>query len=117
MYNSCIELSLCREFAADVMTMFSFTNPWGFINNQRDEHGLLGAWRHGLNFFGFAGRWEFFRNHIMRIPKLNTWLLPHTTDSRGMGYLMCEADREVTVRESEMKNGSKHLEQPDFLQQ
>ena len=53
----------------------------------------------------------------MRIPKLNVWLLPHTTDSRGMGYLMCEADREVTVREAGMKNGSKHLETPDFLQQ
>jgi hypothetical protein len=106
-----------REFAADIMTMLSFTNPWGFVKNQRDEKGMLESWRTGLDFFGFAGRFRFFREVIMRIPKLNMWLLPATSDHSGMGFLMSEADREVTLRETDMKSGSTHMERPDFLQQ
>lgn len=96
--------------------MLSFTEPWGFVNNSRDERGILASWRRGLDFFGFAGRFSFFRNYIMRIPGLNIWVLPKTVDDSGMGYLMSEADKLVTNREIEMKNG-KYLDRPDFLQQ
>lgn len=105
-----------REFAADIMTMLSFTNPWGFVANGRDERGILESWRQGLDFFGFVGRFTFFRNHVMRIPGLNTWFLPKVSDDSGMGYLMTEADRVVSRREFDAANGVK-LPKPDFLQQ
>jgi hypothetical protein len=97
------------------MTMLSFTEPWGFVANGRDERGLLESWRQGLDIFGFVGRFAFFRNHIMRVPVLNTWLLPKTSDDRGMGYLMSEADRMVTKREQDEASGLTP-DKPDFLQ-
>jgi hypothetical protein len=104
------------EFAADIMTMLSFTEPWGFVKNSRDERGILASWRQGLDFFGFVGRFTFFRKHIMRVPGLNIWMLPKTLDDSGMGFLMSEADKIVTNRELDMENG-RYLEKPDFLQQ
>lgn len=98
------------------MTMLSFTEPWGFVKNSRDERGMLSSWRKGLDFFGFAGRFRFFRNHIMTIPGLNVWLLPATSDAVGMGFLMSEADKQVTRREEEMENQI-FMDQLDFLQQ
>ncbi|GME41126.1 hypothetical protein CBS470a_001953 [Neofusicoccum parvum] len=64
------------EFTADIITMLSFAKPWGFIRNSRDERNILSSWRRGLNF------------------------LPSTDNSTGMGYLMSQADAQVTERES-----------------
>ncbi|TAQ88093.1 hypothetical protein B7494_g3570 [Chlorociboria aeruginascens] len=104
------------EFAADIMTMLSFTAPWGFVENSRDERGMLASWRQGLDFFGFVGRFTFFRNYIMKTPILNMWLLPKTSNSSGMGYLMSEADIQVTRREKEIQEGSYAASRPDFMQ-
>jgi len=111
-----LQLTPCREFAADIMTMLSFTEPWGFVKNSRDERGILTSWRLGLDFFGFAGRFTFFRNYIMHIPVLNLWLLPKTSNDSGMGWLMAQADRHVTDREKELANGI-YPDKPDFMQQ
>jgi len=97
------------------MTMLSFTEPWGFVKNSRDERGILASWRQGLDFFGFVGRFTFFRNYLMRVPVLNTFVLPKTADDTGMGYLMSEADKIVSKREVDMSNGM-YLDKPDFLQ-
>jgi hypothetical protein len=97
------------------MTMLSFTDPWGFVANSRDERGLLESWRQGLGIFGFVGRFLFFRNYLIKVPYLNMWFLPKTSDDNGMGYLMNEADRMVTKREEDEANGLIH-ERPDFLQ-
>jgi len=96
--------------------MLSFTEPWGFVENSRDERGVLTSWRRGLDFFGFVGRFTFFRNYIMSIPGLNLWILPKTSNETGMGYLMSEGDKIVTKREKEMEKGIS-IEKPDFLQQ
>lgn len=53
--------------------------------------------------------------HIMTIPVLSLWLLPKSHASSGMGYLMAQADREVTQREEELANGI-YPEKPDFMQ-
>ncbi|KAH8819387.1 cytochrome P450 monooxygenase [Xylogone sp. PMI_703] len=103
------------EFAADIMTMLSFTNPWGFVENSRDERNILTSWRKGLDFFGFVGRFRFFRNYIMTIPGLNLWLLPKTSNDSGMGWLMAQADRLVTDREKDLQNGI-YPDKPDFMQ-
>jgi len=95
--------------------MFSFTEPWGFVKNSRDERGMLASWRQGLDYFGFAGRFVFFRDHIMTIPILNPWLLPRTSNESGMGYLMSEADKHVSQREEDLKNEI-YVDRPDFLQ-
>ena len=109
-------LILISEFAADIMSMVSFTEPFGFVRNQEDVRLILTKWRQGLNYFGFVGRFRFFREHVMKWPYFETWCLPATSDSHGMGYLMFEADRQVTQREKQIEEGTYKAKQPDFLQ-
>lgn len=104
-----------REFAVDIMSMLSFTTPFGCVENERDEKRILESWRKGLDFFGFAGRFRSFRNYIMPIPMFSSWLLPQTTNESGMGWLMCQADEQVTIRESEIEKG-RHMQNPDYLE-
>jgi hypothetical protein len=104
------------EFAADIMSMISFTNPFGCVRNQRDEKQMLANWRKGLDFFGFAARCRFFREYIIQLPVVGLWFLPATSNESGMGWLMCEADRQVSERER--RNCEKPFEgKPDFMQQ
>lgn len=104
------------EFAADIMSMISFTEPFGCVENQKDERAILENWREGLNTYGFASRFYTFREIILKIPKINLWFLPATSDSSGMGWLMSEADRQVKAREA--TNAQKeYTGQKDFLQQ
>jgi hypothetical protein len=104
------------QFAADIMSMVSFGVPFGSVRNQRDEKNILSNWRKGLTFFGFAGRFRFFRQKVIKLPKVGTMFLPTMSSTSGMGWLMCEADRQVSAREEHLKE--KPLEgQPDFMQQ
>jgi len=103
------------EFAADILSIISFTQPFGSVENQRDEKYLLTNWRKGLTFFGFSGRFRFLRERILRLPILGVWLLPTTSNDYGMGWLMGEADRQVTVREQQNKE-KPYDGRPDFLQ-
>ena len=96
--------------------MLSFTNPFGFVKNGRDERRVLTSWREGLDFFGFAGRWKFFQKHIINLPGFASLILPSMTDETGMGWLIAEANRQVDQRESEMSKGIVQ-EKPDFMQQ
>ena len=104
------------EFAADIMTMISFNQPFGFVRNSRDEKLILTNWRQGLDYFGFVGRFRFFREHVMKWPYFSTWCLPSMSNDTGMGYLMCEADRQVTQREKQVEEGTYKAKQPDFMQ-
>jgi cytochrome P450 len=104
------------EFAADIMSMISFTQPFGCVRNQRDEKLILGNWRKGLKFFGFVGRWRFFRERIVKLPVVGLWFLPSVKNEEGMGWLMCEADRQVSRREIQNKK-STFEGMPDFMQQ
>ncbi|OHF00696.1 cytochrome P450 17A1 [Colletotrichum orchidophilum] len=103
------------EFAADIMTLVCFTNPWGFVDNSRDERNMLKSWREGLVFFGFAGRFRFFRDLVLK-SSWGQYFLPGTSDDNGMGYLMRQADREVSDREQHISQNSFSQERPDFLQ-
>lgn len=103
------------EFAADIMSMISFGEPFGSVKNQRDEKDILGNWRKGLTFFGFASRFRFFRDTVLKIPVLGLWFLPGISHESGMGWLMAEADRQVFVRESRSEEKVARGE-PDFLQ-
>ena len=98
------------------MSMISFTNAFGCVKNQRDEKLILTNWRIGLDFFGFACRFRFFRENIIPMPFFGRKFLPSVDNEVGMGWLMCEADRQVTAREKLMEekgfDGA-----PDFLQQ
>jgi hypothetical protein len=104
------------EFAADIMSMISFTEAFGCVSKQRDEKAILSNWRKGLSFFGFVGRFRFFRECIVKLPIVGLWFLPSRSNDSGMGWLMCEADRQVSRREEQ--NAEKVLEGvPDFMQQ
>ena len=105
-----------REFAADIMTMVSFTTPCGFVKNSRDEKLILTNWREGLDFFGFVGRFKFFQKYVLNLPGIGSLILPKITDSHGMGWLMGEAMRQISTREEENGKGIVS-EKPDFLQQ
>lgn len=103
------------EFAADILSMISFTEPFGCVKNQRDEKGIMVNWRKGLPFIGLATRWRFFRVYILNTPFLGTWLLPESNKDTGMGWLICEADRQLSVREKQL--AEKPFEgKPDFMQ-
>lgn len=98
------------------MTMLSFTEPWGFVRNSRDERNILKSWRKGLDFFGFVGRFRWFRNVVMK----STWglyFLPTMSDDAGMGYLMSQADKQVSDRETLITTENFSQSKPDFLQQ
>ncbi|TDZ46115.1 Cytochrome P450 monooxygenase gsfF [Colletotrichum trifolii] len=103
------------EFAADIMTMVSFTEPWGFVHNSRDERNMLRSWRDGLNSFGFVGRFRWLRDRVNR----EWWgflFLPSVDDETGMGYLMKHAARHVSEREQRISDEGFTQEKPDFLQ-
>lgn len=104
------------QFAADIMSMISFTDPFGCVANQRDEKDVLSNWRKGLGFFGFVGRFRFFRENVIKLPVVGLWFLPSVSNESGMGWLMCEADRQVTEREELVKQKGFEGE-PDFMQQ
>ena len=104
------------EFAADIMSMISFTEPFGCVKNQRDEKMILENWRKGLVFFGFAARFQFFRDTVLKIPALGNWFLPAFNPDHGNGWLMAEADRQVTRRET-INSEKPFSGNPDFMQQ
>lgn len=105
------------EFAADIMSMISFTEPFGCVTNQRDVKDILVNWRKGLDFFGFVGRFRFFRERVIKLPVVGLWFLPSMSNESGMGWLMCEADRQVTQREKVIRQEGFGGEEPDFMQQ
>ncbi|KAL1639377.1 hypothetical protein SLS58_007958 [Diplodia intermedia] len=105
------------EFAADVMTMLSFGEPWGFVANSRDERNMLRSWREGLDFFGFVGRFRWFRDVVMKTRVGARLFLPSVADDSGMGFLMSQADSQVAERERRIENEGFVQEKPDFLQQ
>lgn len=107
------------EFAADIMSMVSFTAPFGCVERQEDVRDILKNWRLGLSFFGFTSRWRWFRDVVLQLPVAGMWFLPKIESGSGMGWLMYEADRQVSVREevnaADEKKGS--LEgRKDFMQ-
>ncbi|KAF1950357.1 cytochrome P450 [Byssothecium circinans] len=103
------------EFAADIMSMISFTEPFGCVENQRDERRILENWRKGLVFFGFVARCRVFRDRVLKIPGVGKWFLPAFNPEFGNGWLMAEADRRVTEREE--GNAEKGVRgKPDFMQ-
>ena len=87
------------EFAADIMSMVSFTTPFGCVERQEDVRDILKNWRLGLSFFGFTSRWRWFRDVVLQLPVAGMWFLPKIESGSGMGWLMYEADRQVSVRE------------------
>jgi hypothetical protein len=105
----------CTEFAVDIMSMVSFSKPFGCVQNQRDEKNMIANFRQGLTFFGFAGRFRFFRENILKSPKLAVWFLPAPDHTSGMGWLMSEADRQLTSRERQIDEKSWDGK-PDLLQ-
>ncbi|RYP88817.1 hypothetical protein DL769_000231 [Monosporascus sp. CRB-8-3] len=106
------------EFAADTLTMLAFSEPWGFIRNSRDERAFLKSWREGLNYFGMAARWQWYRNAILKNALLAPYFLPNASDKFGMGYLIAHADDQVTRREKaiEAAGDDWKMDKPDLLQ-
>ena len=112
-------LMLCSQFAADVLTTISFTEPWGFVKNQRDEGDYLTSWRKGLPYFGVYNRWNSFRDYVLKNDTLSPFFLPSTSDKTGMGFLIAHADKAIKEREKKIQeaNGDWHMDNPDLLQQ
>ncbi|KAM7198899.1 Pisatin demethylase [Naviculisporaceae sp. PSN 640] len=112
------EVVLCdkvAQFAADVMALLCFGQPWGFIAKSRDERNILQSFRDGLVLFGFIGRWKGFRENVLHSP-LGKYILPAPTDEKGVGFLVGQADKLVTEREKKIKEENFSQEKPDFMQ-
>ncbi|ODH48046.1 hypothetical protein GX48_05811 [Paracoccidioides brasiliensis] len=103
------------QFAADIVTMLLFTEPFGFVRNARDERRILETWRQSLNIFAFASRFNFFHYYLARIPGFSTLFFPKKTDVYGMGWLMGESERQVNERQALVQRGLAP-KIPDFLQ-
>lgn len=103
------------EFAVDILSMISFSEPFGSVKNQRDEREFIRNFRKGLPMLGL-GRTRFLREHIMSLPLMAKLFLPSTTDEAGMGWLMGEAERQIAAREKLIAE-EKFQGKPDFLQQ
>ncbi|KAK3317172.1 hypothetical protein B0T19DRAFT_479305 [Cercophora scortea] len=88
----------CAEFVADVMTLVAFSEPWGFVQNDRDEKHILESWRKCLDVWGFVGRFGWLRENVFKSP-LSVYLIPKTDDDDGMVYLRGLANKQVTERE------------------
>lgn len=101
------------EFAADVMTTVLFTQSWGFVKNDRDERGMLQAWRDGMGLFGLAVRWRFMREVILS-SKLKDYLLPKLSDEWGNGWLMAQGAREISDRHARLQQKEKGETLPAF---
>lgn len=104
------------QFAADVMTMVCFSQRWGFVENGRDERGMLQSFRDGLVLFGFAGRFRTLRETVMKSPWLAPLLLPKIDDEKGIGFLVGQADKLVTERERKVEDEGFTQEKPDYMQ-
>ncbi|KAJ6193468.1 cytochrome P450 monooxygenase-like protein [Bipolaris maydis] len=102
------------EFAVDILSMISFSEPFGSVKNQRDEREFIRNFRKGLPMLGL-GRTRFLREHIMSLPLMAKLFLPSTTDEAGMGWLMGEAERQIAAREKLIAE-EKFQGKPDFLQ-
>lgn len=98
------------------MTLVTFSEPWGFVANSRDERDILKSFRDSLVMFGFIGRWRGFRDNFQKIPFLPSILLPKPSDDSGAGFLNGQADEQVTLREKMVKEEGYAQEKPDFLQ-
>lgn len=103
------------QFAADVMALVCFGEPWGFVEKSRDEKYILKSFREGLVAFGVVGRWRGLRELMKRTP-LGSMILPKMTDDHGMGFLLGQADRLVTGREKKIEEEMFSQEKPDFMQ-
>jgi len=104
------------QFAADIMALVCFSEPWGFVANGRDERGILQGFRDGLVMFGFIGRWRGFRETVLKTPVLARFLLPTPSDDKGPGYLVGQADALVTERERRIEEEGFDQEKPDYMQ-
>ncbi|KAF2742544.1 cytochrome P450 [Sporormia fimetaria CBS 119925] len=109
----------CSEFAVDIMTMIAFGEPWGCVERQDEYRGIIRNFRKDLDFVGLTMTWEFLRDRILHsnllAPLISRFALPNEKTQAGMGFLIREADRQVTAREKQ--NKEKEFEgQPDFLQ-
>lgn len=112
------EIVLCdkvAQFAADVMALLCFGQPWGFISHSRDERNILQSFRDGLVIFGFIGRWKGFRETVLHSP-LGKYILPQPTDEKGMGFLVGQADKLVSERERQITEEGFTQDKPDFMQ-
>jgi hypothetical protein len=110
----CVSDKLC-QFAGDIMSMISFSEPFGFVKNQRDEKAILENFRKGMDAFSFVGRWRFLREEVLRLPFIANMLLPSEKDTSGLGWLIGEAHRQVERRERQNAEGLEG--KADFLQQ
>ncbi|CAG8971984.1 hypothetical protein HYALB_00003322, partial [Hymenoscyphus albidus] len=104
------------EFAADIMALVTFSTPWGFVQNSRDQYGILTSWRHGLTWFGFSNRWRFLRETIVHHWLLGPYTQPSVDDGGGMGHLMRLADEQLRAREKAIEDFGEKEGQMDYLQ-
>lgn len=102
------------QFTADILTMLSFGEPWGFVQHERDERGLIHAFRSLLDFIATVTRFSFLRDYVMPLPILENLLIPNPQAKSGWGYLIGCARREVAEREEQLRNEI-YPENPDFM--
>ncbi|KAF5486925.1 Cytochrome P450 monooxygenase gsfF [Colletotrichum siamense] len=103
------------EFAADIMTMICFSEPWGFVSNKADQRQILRTWRNGQIALSFLTRFRWLRDRVTR-AWWGPYLQPSPEDKFGVGYIMGEANRQVAERERRIDEEGFSQEYPDLMQ-
>ncbi|CAG8956308.1 hypothetical protein HYFRA_00003688 [Hymenoscyphus fraxineus] len=104
------------QFSADVMTLVSFGQTWGFIENERDERGLITSFRKILDTLAAFCRSSFIRETLAYTPIIMNYLVPDNKETKeGWGFLFGLAIKEVAKREEQLKHGI-FPESKDFMQ-
>ncbi|KAI8204278.1 Cytochrome P450 monooxygenase gsfF [Colletotrichum sp. SAR 10_86] len=103
------------EFAADIMTMVCFSEPWGFVSNKADQRQILRTWRNGQIALSFLTRFRWLRDRVTR-AWWGPYLQPSPEDKFGVGYIMGEANRQVAERERRIDEEGFSQEYPDLMQ-
>lgn len=97
------------------MTMIAFSEPWGFIADKTDQRQILRTWRKGIFSLSFVTRFRWLRDRVSR-AWLGSYFLPKPGDKIGLGYVMGQAEKQLTERERRIEEEMYSQEYPDFMQ-
>lgn len=77
-----------RWYLYDTTASLIFGKKIGFIDEGRDVHGLLNAFRGSVWFLGLMAMFPYLLDPIVKLPIIRRFALPHSGDKRGVGKIM-----------------------------
>ena len=83
---------LIRWFLLDTMTDVIFSEPSGFIKQNRDVDGMIEGLRDMSLFALLLGTFPWLVNPIINRPFFRKWFIPRSGDKKGAGIMITVRD-------------------------